>query len=260
MVDFIGTFNVVPSLPKNLSPLLDIAKNLYWTWNQDAVELFRRLDRELWDSLNHNPVLLLGKVSQERLKEVANDDGFLSHLNRVNSDLNDYLQENSWYQKKYKKDDSQFVAYFSAEFGLTECLQIYSGGLGVLSGDHLKSASDLGVPLVGVGLSYREGYFQQYLSSDGWQQERYEMTDFYNQPMTLVTGKDDKPIKVDLQFPGRKVFIQIWKIQVGRIPLILLDTNVEENSDEDRKITRSLYGGTIETRIQQEIRAGCWRY
>lgn len=256
MVDFIGTFNVVPSLPKKLSPLLDIAKNLYWTWNQDAVELFRRLDRDLWDSLNHNPVLLLGKISQDRLKEVTNDDGFLSHLNRVNNDLNSYLQENSWYQKKYKKEDNQFVAYFSAEFGLTECLQIYSGGLGVLSGDHLKSASDLGVPLVGVGLSYREGYFQQYLSSDGWQQERYEMTDFYNQPMTLVTGKDGNPIKVDLQFPGRKVFIQIWKIQVGRIPLYLLDTNVEENNEEDKKITRSLYGGTVETRIQQEIVLG----
>ncbi|WKZ71032.1 MAG: alpha-glucan family phosphorylase [Melioribacteraceae bacterium] len=256
MVNFIGTFNVVPSLPKKLSALLDIAYNLYWTWNQDAVELFRRLDRDLWDLLNHNPVLLLGKINQERLLEAANDDGFLAHLNRVDNDLKTYLQEQSWYQKNYKKEKEPYVAYFSAEFGLTECLQIYSGGLGVLAGDHLKSASDLGVPLVGVGLGYREGYFQQYLSSDGWQQERYEMTDFYNQPLTLVTDKDGNPIKIDLQFPGRKVFFQIWKIQVGRVPLFLLDTYVDENSEEDKNITRSLYGGNVETRIQQEIVLG----
>lgn len=256
MVKFIGTFNVAPSLPKKLSALIDIAYNLYWTWNQDAVELFRRLDRELWDSLNHNPVMLLGKVSQERLLEVANDDGFMAHLARVDSDLKAYLNENTWYQKNYKKEKDQYIAYFSAEYGLTECLQIYSGGLGVLSGDHLKSASDLGVPLVGVGLGYREGYFQQYLSSDGWQQERYEMTDFYNQPLTLVSNKDGSPLKIELQFPGRKVYLQVWKIQVGRVPLYLLDTYVPENNDEDKNITRSLYGGNIETRIQQEIILG----
>lgn len=256
MVKFIGTFNVAPSLPKKLFALIDIAYNLYWTWNQDAVELFRRLDRELWDSLNHNPVMLLGKVSQERLLEVANDDGFMAHLARVDSDLKAYLNENTWYQKNYKKEKDQYIAYFSAEYGLTECLQIYSGGLGVLSGDHLKSASDLGVPLVGVGLGYREGYFQQYLSSDGWQQERYEMTDFYNQPLTLVTNKDGSTLKIELQFPGRKVYLQVWKIQVGRVPLYLLDTYVPENNDEDKNITRSLYGGNIETRIQQEIILG----
>jgi starch phosphorylase len=256
MVNFIGTFNVVPFLPKKLSALLDIANNLYWTWNQDAVELFRRLDRELWDSLNHNPILLLGKVSQERLTEVSNDDGFLAHLSRVQSDLNNYLQESTWYQKTHKKEKKPFIAYFSAEFGLTECLQIYSGGLGVLAGDHLKSASDLGIPLVGMGLCYREGYFQQYLSSDGWQQERYEMTDFYNQPMTLVTDKEGNAIKIELQFPGRKVYVQIWKIQVGRVPLFLLDTYLPENTEEDKNITRTLYGGNIETRIQQEIVLG----
>ncbi len=256
MVNFIGTFNVVPFLPKKLSALLDIANNLYWTWNQDAVELFRRLDRELWDSLNHNPILLLGKVSQERLTEVSNDDGFLAHLSRVHSDLNNYLQESTWYQKTHKKEKKPFIAYFSAEFGLTECLQIYSGGLGVLAGDHLKSASDLGIPLVGMGLCYREGYFQQYLSSDGWQQERYEMTDFYNQPMTLVTDKEGNAIKIELQFPGRKVYVQIWKIQVGRVPLFLLDTYLPENTEEDKNITRTLYGGNIETRIQQEIVLG----
>ena len=256
MVNFIGNFNVTPKIPTKLAALLEIANNLYWTWNQDAVELFRRLDRDLWDELNHNPILLLGKVTQERLTEASNDDGFLAHLARVKSQLDNYLAEKTWYQKNYKKSEKPYIAYFSAEFGLTECLQIYSGGLGILAGDHLKSASDLGIPLVGVGLCYLEGYFQQYLSSDGWQQERYEMTDFYNQPMELVLAANKEPLKIDLDFPGRKVYAQIWKIEVGRVPLFLLDTNIDENSEEDKKITRTLYGGNMETRIQQELLLG----
>lgn len=256
MVNFIGRFNVVPSLPAKLEPLREIVYNLYWSWNHDAIELFRRLDRKLWEETYHNPVIMLGKISQNRLIEVAADDSFISHMNRVYVQLNVYMEEKTWYQKNYKIEQSKFIAYFSAEFGLTECLQVYSGGLGVLSGDHLKSASDLGLPLVGVGLCYKEGYFQQYLTNDGWQQERYELTDFYNQPMELVTGKDKTPLKIDLDFPGRKVRLQVWKIQVGRVPLYLLDTNVPENSEEDRKITRALYGGNVETRIQQEIVLG----
>ncbi len=256
MIKFIGQFNVVPSLPENLEPLREIAYNLHWSWNQDAQELFRRLDRDLWEDTHHNPVLMLGKISQDRLREASEDDGFISHMNRVYLQLTIYMQEVTWYQKKYRGDDKPFVAYFSAEYGLTECLQIYSGGLGVLSGDHLKSASDLGIPLVAVGLCYKEGYFQQYLTSDGWQQERYELTDFHNQPMTLVTDNNNKPLKISLDFPGRKVFFQIWKIQVGRVPLYLLDTNISENNDEDKRITRALYGGNKETRIQQEIILG----
>ena len=256
MINFIGHFNVTPSLPSELEPLRELAKNLYWTWNQDTLKLFRRLDRELWEKTNHNPIKLLGNISQERLKEVTKDDGFVSHMNRVYLQLQVYLEEVTWYQKNYQTHDKPFVAYFSAEFGLTECLQIYSGGLGVLAGDHIKSSSDLGIPLVGVGICYKEGYFQQYLTNDGWQQERYEMTDFYNQPMTIVTDKDGEPLKISLDFPGRKVFVQIWKIDVGRLPLYLLDTDVKENSDEDKNITRGLYSGTIETRIQQEIILG----
>ncbi len=256
MINFIGHFNVTPSLPPELEPLRELAKNLYWTWNQDTLKLFRRLDRELWEKTNHNPIKLLGNISQERLKEVTKDDGFVSHMNRVYLQLQVYLEEVTWYQKNYQTHDKPFVAYFSAEFGLTECLQIYSGGLGVLAGDHMKSSSDLGIPLVGVGICYKEGYFQQYLTNDGWQQERYEMTDFYNQPMTIVTDKNGEPLKISLDFPGRKVFVQIWKIDVGRLPLYLLDTDVEENSDEDKNITRGLYSGTIETRIQQEIILG----
>lgn len=256
MINFIGNFNIVPSLPEKLEPLREIAGNLYWTWNQEAIELFRRLDMDLWEETHHNPLLMLGKISQTRLDEVANDDGFVAHMNRVFIQFNVYMEEVNWYQKKYGKSDEKYIAYFSAEFGLTECLQIYSGGLGVLSGDHMKSASDLGIPLVGVGLCYKEGYFQQYLTSDGWQQERYEITDFYNQPMSLVLNDKKEPIKIELDFPGRKVFFQVWKIKVGRVPLFLLDTNVPENHDEDKIITRTLYGGNIETRIQQEIVLG----
>lgn len=256
MVSYIGRFNVVPSLPEKLESLREIVYNLFWSWNHDAIELFRRLDRKLWEETHHNPVLMLGKISQDRLNEVAADDSFISHMNRVYVQLNVYMDEKSWYQKNYSLDGDKFIAYFSAEFGLTECLQVYSGGLGVLAGDHLKSASDLGLPLVAVGLCYKEGYFQQYLTNDGWQQERYELTDFFNQPMTLVTNFDNTPLKIEMNFPGRQVIVQIWKIQVGRVPLFLLDTNVPENSEEDRKITRSLYGGNIETRIQQEIVLG----
>ncbi|MBN1300331.1 MAG: alpha-glucan family phosphorylase [Melioribacteraceae bacterium] len=255
MISFIGNFNVIPSLPKKLEPLREIANNLYWSWNADALVLFRRMDRELWVESNHNPVLMLGMLSQERFEELAEDQGFISHLNRVYFQFEVYMKESKWYQKKYEESPNPYIAYFSAEFGLTECLQIYSGGLGVLAGDHLKSASDLGIPLVAVGLCYKEGYFQQYLSNDGWQQERYELIDFYNQPMTLVEDKGE-PVKIALEFPGRTVTIQIWKIQVGRVPLYLLDTNVPENTPDDQRITRSLYGGNNETRIQQEIVLG----
>jgi len=177
MINYIGKFNVVPSIPEKLLPLKKIAYNLFWTWNQDAIELFRRLDRKLWEETHHNPVLMLGKISQDRLSFAANDDSFVSHMNRVDEQLKIYLEEKTWYQKNYNIEGKNIIAYFSAEFGLTECLQIYSGGLGVLSGDHLKSASDLGLPLVGVGLCYKEGYFQQYLSNDGWQHERYERSE-----------------------------------------------------------------------------------
>ncbi|MGE5429629.1 MAG: alpha-glucan family phosphorylase [Syntrophomonadaceae bacterium] len=257
MANFIGTFNVIPSLPQNLERLRELAYNLYWTWSQDTFELFRRLDRELWDSTGHNPVMMLGKINQDRLQEVANDDGFIAHMNRAYDNLKSYLSSSTWFQKNFKPNGTKpYIAYFSAEFGLTECLQIYSGGLGILAGDHLKSASELGLPLAGVGLLYKEGYFQQYLTSDGWQQERYDINDFYNLPMTLIMDENKKPVKIYLNFPNRLVYFQIWRIDVGRIPLYLMDTNVPENTDEDKKITRTLYGGNAETRIQQELILG----
>jgi starch phosphorylase len=257
MANFIGTFNVIPSLPHNLEPLRELVSNLFWTWNADLQELFRRLDRDLWETTSHNPVMMLGKISQARLQEVSNDDGFLSHMNRVHGQLKSYLNGAGWYQKQHSNGNKKpYIAYFSAEFGLTESLQIYSGGLGILAGDHLKSASELALPFVGVGLLYKEGYFQQYLTSDGWQQERYDLNDFYNQPMSLVLNDKKEPLKISLNFPNRKVFFQIWKVAVGRIPLYLIDTNINENRPEDRIITRTLYGGNNETRIQQEMLLG----
>ncbi len=256
MHKFFGSYLVIPTLPKNLENLREIAYNLHWTWNPDSRELFRRLDRELWENTNHNPVMMLGKISQQRLYEVSNDDGFNAHLTRVYNKLNEYLSEKTWVQKNYKYSNEFNIIYFSAEFGLTECLQTYSGGLGVLAGDHLKASSDMGIPLVGVGLLYKEGYFQQYLNSDGWQLERYELNDFDNLPMKLVMNEKNKSLTLSVELADRKVFFQVWKIQVGRVPLYLLDTNTMLNSTEDRKITQTLYGGNVETRIQQEIILG----
>lgn len=259
MQKFVGDFTVVSDLPKKLEPLRELAYNVWWSWNIEVVELFRRLDADLWEETYHNPVLLLGKVTQKRLQEAAEDEAFVSSLNRVYQHYQLYMEsKNTWYQKNYggRRKSNQCIAYFSAEFGLTECLQTYSGGLGILAGDHLKSASDLGLPLVGVGLLYKEGYTQQYLNADGWQQERYDINDFYNLPMQLVTDENGEPIVLDLDYPGRKVYFQIWKIQVGRIPLYLMDTKIPQNSEEDQNITRALYGGNKETRIQQEILIG----
>ena len=256
MYKFLGTYHVVPSLPKSLERLREIAYNLHWSWNPDARELFRRLDRDLWVETNHNPIIMLGNMSQSRLEDVSHDDGFRSHLNRVYNSLQDYLKEKTWYQKSYNNPDTFNIAYFSAEFGLTECLQNYSGGLGVLAGDHLKASSDLGIPLIGIGLLYKVGYFQQYLNSDGWQLERYEINDFDNLPMQRVLNKESEPLIISVSFSNHEVFFQVWKIQVGRVPLYLLDTNIQLNSEADRKITETLYGGNVETRIQQEIILG----
>lgn len=256
MRKFLGIYNVIPSLPKNLEMLRELAYNLHWTWNQETRELFRRLDRDLWEETNHNPVIMLSRTSQSRLEEISNDDGFRAQMKRCHNALQTYLTESTWYQKNYKHDKDFNIIYFSAEFGLTECLQTYSGGLGVLAGDHLKAASDLGIPLIGVGLLYKLGYFQQYLTSDGWQQERYELNDLDNLPLTLVKNEENEPLTVSVNLPGRDVFFHVWKIQVGRIPLYLLDTNIILNSEEDRKITENLYGGNAETRIQQEILLG----
>jgi starch phosphorylase len=252
----IRTFQVFPDLPETLGPLLELANNLWWTWQPDAVELFWRLDRHLWDEVHHNPVKLLGVIEQSKLLSAAQDDGYLAHLKRVHDALKKHLEEVGWFQKTHPDKAKLLVAYFSAEFGLHESLPIYSGGLGVLAGDHLKSASELGLPLVGVGLLYRNGYFQQYLSADGWQQESYPELDFYNLPVEPMRYNDGSEVHVRVDLPDNAVFCKVWRVKVGRIPLYLLDTNLPENSPADREITARLYGGGTEMRIKQELVLG----
>lgn len=250
----LDTFQVVPALPEKLQGLREMAYNLVWSWDEELRAVFRRLDRELWDKTYQNPVLMLGTISQERLEELARDDSFMSYYKRAYERLHEYLKEATWWEKRYK--EKPLIAYFSAEFGIAESLPIYSGGLGVLAGDHLKSASDLGVPLVGVGLLYQQGYFRQYLTSDGWQQESYPTNDFYNLPVEAVPGPDGAPLKVEVALAGQALRIQVWKAQVGRLPLYLMDTNIPENPHHLQNITDQLYGGDHETRIQQEIVLG----
>ena len=249
-------YTVIPSLPERLKPLLDIAYNLWWSWNPDALELFRGLDPALWRSTGHNPVKMLGSLGAEEIDRLFKNDASLARMDRVAQELKGYLEHGTWYQKEHSAHLGRTIAYLSAEFGVHECLPLYSGGLGVLGGDYLKSASELGLPLIGVGLAYRFGYFRQYLNLDGWQQETYPENDFYNMPMTLVKNDKGVSLEVDVPFPGRSVLVHVWKVQVGRIPLYLLDTNLEKNSSDDRNITSHLYGGGPEMRIKQEIVLG----
>ncbi|MGA2592978.1 MAG: alpha-glucan family phosphorylase, partial [Bryobacteraceae bacterium] len=257
----VRVFNVIPSLPEPLEHLREIAYNLRWAWDHDSIELFRRLDTDLWEATAHNPVRLLGSIDQMRLVAAASDDSFLAHLERVWRDFEACLNgQSSWFRRNHPSADKLLVAYFSAEFGLTECLSIFAGGLGVLAGDHLKSASDLGVPLVGVGLLYQQGYFRQYLNHAGWQQEAYEDNDFHNLPLRPLTQPGGKPLTVEVQYPGRTVLARIWRAQAGRVPLYLLDTNLSGNSPADRDITDQLYGGDNEMRLKQEILLGIGGY
>jgi len=254
-------FQVVPSLPAPLEGLRQLAHNLRWAWDYNTIDLFRRLDSDLWESTGHNPVRMLGLLKQAQLEAAARDVSFLAHLDRTVGELKTYLAaESTWYARTYGKIDGMRVAYFSAEFGLTECLSIFAGGLGVLAGDHLKSASGLGVPLVGVGLLYQQGYFRQYLNAAGWQQESYEDNDFQNLPLSLELSADGRPLTIDLAYDGRNITAQIWRVAVGRVPLYLLDTNLAVNRPEDRDITDQLYGGDLEMRLKQEILLGIGGY
>lgn len=252
----IRTYTVLPCLPDRLHPLQKLAYNLWWCWNADAVALFRRINPDLFEALDHSPIRLLGAIEQKRFEQLEDDDGFLAHMDRVAASLEHYLRAPTWFQEAFPGDAETQVAYFSAEFGIHESVPVYSGGLGVLAGDHLKSASDLGLPLVGVSLMYREGYFRQYLNVDGWQQERYPENDFFNLPLVPELHPDGTPVRVSVSLPGREVALRIWQIQVGRVPLYLLDSNIPQNRPEDRAITAQLYGGDQNTRIQQEIILG----
>ncbi|MFJ9665865.1 glycosyltransferase family 1 protein [Streptomyces sp. NPDC101219] len=252
----IRRFTVRPVLPDPLRPLSDLARNLRWSWHDGTRDLFRSVDPERWAAAGSDPVRLLGSVPPTRLAELAGDQLFLDRLTAVTDDLRDYLTGDRWYQSR-TDDLPAAIAYFSPEFGITAALPQYSGGLGILAGDHLKAASDLGVPLIGVGLLYRHGYFRQSLSRDGWQQEHYPVLDPNELPLVPLKEPDGTTAHVTLALPGgRSLHARIWLAQVGRIPLLLLDSDVEENDLGERGVTDRLYGGGSEHRLLQEMLLG----
>lgn len=252
----IGRFTVRTALPEALSGLGELSLNLRWSWHQPTQDLFASIDPGQWDAVGGDPIRLLGAVPQARLAELEADPAFLDRLHGLSEDLRRYRTAPAWYQTHHA-DGPSVIAYFSPEFGVAETLPQYSGGLGILAGDHLKAASDLGVPLVGVGLLYRLGYFRQSLSAEGWQLERYPLLDPVELPLTLLRHPDGTPARVAVGLPGgRQVAAQIWVAQVGRVPLLMLDSNIAENAAGEREVTDRLYGGGREHRLQQEMLLG----
>jgi starch phosphorylase len=241
--------------PDEVAALGAIVANLRWSWHADSLDLFESVDPDLWLACGHDPGRMLGELSAERFAQLARDRKFLRRLEDINDDLNDYLTEPRWYQAQDGFPES--IAYFSPEFGITEVLPQYSGGLGILAGDHLKAASDLGVPIIGVGLLYGAGYFRQSLSRDGWQLETYPSLDPQGLPITALENADGTPARVAIALPdSRTLHAQIWVAQVGRVPLLLLDSDIEDNDADARQVTDRLYGGGKEHRLEQELLLG----
>ena len=248
---------VNPQLPKRIEKLGEISNNLWWSWNTEFLRLFQKIDMDLWEQCSKNPVKFLKQVSQDRLEKVAKDVSFLKEYDKVSENFEDYMNsKNTWFSNKYPGNKKDLIAYFSAEYGLDQTIPIYSGGLGILSGDHLKSASDLGIPLVAVGLLYKHGYFNQKINGYGQQETEYNSIDLYDLPINPV--KDDKgdDLTIYVKFPKRRLYLKVWQINVGRVKLYLLDSDIPKNNEEDRDVTLRLYGGDQEMRIRQEIVLG----
>lgn len=245
------------NLPQNLSRLRDLAYNLWWTWNPLARQLFEAIDSATWERVNHNPLKLLRDVNASSLDALSRDSNYLARYDAVVAAFHAYMRPSAtWYRSAHPNLADQPIAYFSAEFGLHESLPIYSGGLGILAGDHIKQASDLGLPLVGVGLLYPQGYFTQRLNGDGWQEAIFEQLNYDFIPATLARDTAGREITIEVELDGRMVYVRVWKFQVGRVPLYLLDTDVPQNAPQDRQVAAHLYGGDHETRISQEIVLG----
>ncbi len=248
---------VNPQLPKRISKLATVANNLWWSWNTEFLRLFQRIDMDLWEQSNKNPVKFLKHVSQEKLEDAAKDVTFLKEYDKIVEEFEDYMNsKNTWFSKNYPEEKGDLIAYFSAEYGLDQTIPIYSGGLGILSGDHLKSASDLGIPLVAVGLLYKDGYFNQKIDGEGQQQCEYNEIDLYDLPINPVKNEVGEDLIIYVKFPKRRLYLKVWSINVGRIKLYLLDSDIEKNNPEDRDVTLKLYGGDQEMRIRQEIVLG----
>ena len=248
---------VNPQLPKRIGKLSEIANNLWWSWNTEFLRLFKIIDRDLWETCEKNPVKFLKRVSQDRLEAVVENTDFLREYDRLAKEFDDYVtSKNTWFSNKYPENKKDLIAYFSAEYGLDQTIPIYSGGLGILSGDHLKSASDLGIPLVAVGLLYKNGYFHQKINGNGEQETEYNNIELSNLPINPVKDENGEELKIYVKYEKRKVYLKVWQINVGRIKLYLLDSDIDENTHEDREVTLRLYGGDQEMRIKQEIILG----
>ncbi|OGV69117.1 MAG: alpha-glucan phosphorylase [Lentisphaerae bacterium RIFOXYB12_FULL_65_16] len=251
-------FNVSPSIPSELSFLEDLARNMWWCWNDSAIELFRRINPPLWNEAGHNPLKFLTLIPQERFEALTRDEGFLSHLRLVRKRFRSSLLATGGGQAEIRP--SGCIAYFSLEFGIHESIRVYSGGLGVLAGDHLKAASDLHLPLVAVGLLYRQGYFQQHLDGEGWQLEHYPENEINFMPVQKAVDSEGRQIEISLNLPEGPLRVVIWQLNMGRVPLYLLDTNIPENPPELRTVTAQLYGGDRATRLRQELVLGIGGY
>ncbi len=248
---------VNPQLPKRIEKLSEIANNLWWSWNTEFLRLFQSIDRDLWEQSEKNPVKFLKHVSQERIEKAAKDIAFLKEYDKIVSDYEGYMNSKStWFSNKYPENKNDLIAYFSAEYGLDQTIPIYSGGLGILSGDHLKSASDLGIPLVAVGLLYKNGYFNQKINGAGGQETEYKNIDLYNLPINPAKDENGEDLIMYVKFPKRRLYLKVWKVNVGRVTLYLLDSDIDKNNPEDRDVTLRLYGGDQEMRIRQEIVLG----
>src|SRR3990172_5085532 len=245
------------SLPRRINRLANLAYNMWWAWNPEGLNVFRTINKRVWDEVGHNPVVFLRKVERSQLNAVANDAFYLELYDRVIQQFDAYMADQStWFKREYPKLGDSEIAYFSFEFGLHESLPVYAGGLGVLSGDHLKEASDLDLPLSGIGFIYNQGYFTQRITEDGWQETGTHYLTFEDAPIVPLYGEDDQPVTISVDLPGRSVFARVWEVQVGRIALYLLDTNLPANSDGDRQLTARLYSNDLEVRISQEILLG----
>ncbi len=254
----IGKISVFPKLPEAIARLEELAYNLWWTWEPEAQALFEAVDAERWERVNHNPVRFLRGVEQEKLNAVAQDEAYLAEYEEVLEAFDAYMADDAstWYSRNHAGEQESVVAYFSAEFGLHEALPIYSGGLGILSGDHCKAASDLGLPFIGVGFLYPQGYFTQRIDREGQQHADYEKINFSEVPAKPALNAEGKEIVINVDLPGRTVYAKIWKIQVGRIPIYLMDTDVPRNAPQDRELGARLYGGDREMRLSQEVVLG----
>ena len=244
-------------LPKRLSRLGELAYNLWWTWQPEAARVFGRLDNDLWERLGHNPIRLLREVGRKRLSEASKDKDYRDLYDRVFAEFDSYMEQtDTWARRAQPELTGHPIAYFSMEFGLHETLPIYSGGLGVLAGDHLKESSDLGLPLIAVGFMYAQGYFSQRISEDGWQEALNNMLDFKNLPALPVLDEAGNRLTVDVEFPDRITTLGLWEIRVGRVPLYLLDSNLDPNTEYDKQLTARLYWSDLDRRVMQELLLG----